>query len=136
MACPPDEPLNRIRTVAIRGAGIVRQLMIYAGHEDAVSEPVDLSSLIVEMMELLNVVVSKHAVLKTELGSGLTAVQANPAQLRQLVMNLVTNASEAIGERDGVITIRTARGQRRRRSCRPAAGASSCGWTFPTPAAA
>ena len=104
----PDEPLNRIRTVAIRGAGIVRQLMIYAGHEDAVCEPVDLSSVIGEMMELLNVVVSKHAVLKTELGSGLPAVQANPAQLRQLVMNLVTNASEAIGERDGVITIRTA----------------------------
>jgi PAS domain S-box-containing protein len=105
----PDEPLNRIRNVAIRGAGIVRQLMIYAGHEDAVSEPVDLSSLIVEMMELLNVVVSKHAVLETELGGGLPSVQANPAQLRQLVMNLVTNASEAIGERDGVITIRTAR---------------------------
>jgi CheY-like chemotaxis protein/two-component sensor histidine kinase len=83
--------------------------MIYAGHEDAVSEPVDLSSLIGEMMELLNVVVSKHAALKTELGNSLTAVQANPAQLRQLVMNLVTNASEAIGERDGVITIRTAR---------------------------
>ena len=133
---PPDEPLNRIRTVAIRGAGIVRQLMIYAGHEDAVSEPVDLSSLIGEMMELLNVVVSKHAVLKTELGSGLPAVQANPAQLRQLVMNLVTNASEAIGERDGVITIRTARRQWPARSRRPAARASSCGWTFRIRAAA
>jgi CheY-like chemotaxis protein len=48
-------------------------------------------------------------VLETELGGGLPSVQANPAQLRQLVMNLVTNASEAIGERDGVITIRTAR---------------------------
>src|SRR5207344_3209651 len=60
----PDEPLNRIRTVAIRGAGIVRQLMIYAGHEDAVCEPVDLSNVIGEMTELLNAVVSKHAVLK------------------------------------------------------------------------
>jgi CheY-like chemotaxis protein len=82
--------------------------MIYAGQENAVSEPVDISWLIGDMMELLKVVVSKHAVLKTELVSGMPAVMANPAQLRQVVMNLVTNASEAIGERDGVIAIRTA----------------------------
>ena len=105
----PDEELNRIRAVAIGGAGIVRQLMIYAGQENAVSGPVDVSSLIAEMKDLLNAVVSKHATLKTELGAGLPAVPANPAQLRQLVMNLVTNASEAIGEQDGVITFRTAR---------------------------
>src|SRR5262249_2367972 len=84
-------------------------LMIYAGQEDAISEPVDISRLIDDMMELLNVVVSKHAVVKSELAGDLPAVQANPAQLRQLVMNLITNASEAIGERDGVIAIRTAR---------------------------
>jgi CheY-like chemotaxis protein len=100
--------LNHIRAVAIRGAGIVRQLMIYAGQETAVSEPIDISWLIDDMMELLKVVVSKRAVLKTELVGGLPAVLANPAQLRQMVMNLVTNASEAIGERDGVIAIRTA----------------------------
>jgi PAS domain S-box-containing protein len=104
----PAEQLNHIRAVAIRGAGIVRQLMIYAGQETAVSEPIDISWLIDDMMELLKVVVSKRAVLKTELVGGLPAVLANPAQLRQMVMNLVTNASEAIGERDGVIAIRTA----------------------------
>jgi PAS domain S-box-containing protein len=103
----PEDELNTIRDVATRGAGIVRQLMIYAGQEAAVSEPVDLSSLIDDMRDLLKVVVSKHVVLKTELGRDLAAVQANPAQLRQVVLNLVTNASEAIGEIDGIIVIRT-----------------------------
>jgi nitrogen-specific signal transduction histidine kinase len=46
--------------------------------------------------------------LKTDLGNVLPALQANPAaQIRQVVMNLVTNASEAIGERDGVIRVTT-----------------------------
>ncbi|HXA53196.1 MAG TPA: PAS domain S-box protein [Candidatus Acidoferrum sp.] len=103
----PEEQLNNIRAVATRGAGIVRQLMIYAGQESTVSEPVDVSHLIDDLRELLHVVISKHASLVTELAAGLSAVRANPAQLRQLVMNLVTNASEAIGENDGVISIRT-----------------------------
>jgi PAS domain S-box-containing protein len=104
----PEEQLNNIRAVATRGAGIVRQLMIYAGQESTVSEPVDVSHLIDDLRELLHVVVSKHARVTTDLAAGLSAVRANPAQLRQLVMNLVTNASEAIGENDGVISIRTA----------------------------
>jgi PAS domain S-box-containing protein len=106
----PREELNNIRSVALRGAGIVRQLMIYAGQESATPEPVDISCLIDDMRELLKVVVSKHALLTTELGDELPAVLANPAQLRQVVMNLVTNASEAIGAHDGKILIRTAHG--------------------------
>ena len=106
--CPREE-LKSIRAVAIRGAGIVRQLMIYAGQENAVPELVDASRVVEDMVELLKVVVSKHSAMKVDLCEGLPAVRANPAQLRQLVLNLVTNASEAIGERDGVISISTAR---------------------------
>ncbi len=72
-------------------------------------EPVDVSSLVTEMLELLKVAVSKHAVLKTSLAKGLPRVRANPAQIRQVVMNLVTNASEAIGDREGVIGVMTDR---------------------------
>jgi len=85
-------------------------LLIYSGQESAVFEPVDVSCLIEDMFDLLKVVVSKHADLKADLARGLPAVRANPAQLRQVVMNIVTNASEAIGERDGLILIRTADG--------------------------
>jgi PAS domain S-box-containing protein len=103
-----EEQLQTIRGIAIRGAGIVRQLMIYAGQESTGREAVDVSRLIEEMLDLLKVMISKHALLKTDLTASLPAVSANPAQLWQLVINLVTNASEAIGDHDGIIVIRTA----------------------------
>jgi PAS domain S-box-containing protein len=106
---PPEDELTQIGKLAIRGAEIVRQLMIFAGNERGEIELVDVSSLVSEMLELLKVSVSKHAFLKASLGHGLPAVRGTPAQLRQVVMNLVTNASEALGDRDGVIEVLTER---------------------------
>ena len=105
----PDDELRNIRDVATRGSEIVRQLMIFAGNESGALEPVDVSSLVTEMLELLKVGVSKHAALKTSLPKGLPRVRANPAQIRQVVMNLVTNASEAIGDGEGVTEVMTDR---------------------------
>jgi two-component system, cell cycle sensor histidine kinase and response regulator CckA len=104
----PEEELQAIRKVAIRGSEIVRELMIYAGKETAVVGQVDISRIVSEMLELLKVSVSKHAVLETDLAKDLPFVEANAAQIRQIVMNLVTNASEAIGDRDGIICVTTA----------------------------
>jgi len=101
----PEAELHRIRDVAVQGADIVRQLMIYAGNESDVFELVDISRIVTGMLDLLNVSVSKHAALETNLGQNLPAVKANAAQLRQIVMNLVTNASDAIGDRDGSIRV-------------------------------
>jgi nitrogen-specific signal transduction histidine kinase/ActR/RegA family two-component response regulator len=105
----PDDELRQIRDAAIRGSEIVRQLMIFAGNERGTLEPVDVSALVSEMLELLRVSVSKHAALKPNLANGLPAVRGNPAEIRQVVMNLVTNASEAIGDQDGVIRVLTER---------------------------
>jgi CheY-like chemotaxis protein/anti-sigma regulatory factor (Ser/Thr protein kinase) len=68
---------------------------------------VDVSKTVSEMIELLKVSMSKHARLETSLAAGLPAVRADAAQIRQIVMNLVTNASEAVGDRDGVIRLAT-----------------------------
>jgi CheY-like chemotaxis protein/two-component sensor histidine kinase len=84
--------------------------MIYSGQDKADPvAPVDLSRLVEEILELLKVSISKHAVLKTDLHQKLPAVRGNAPQLRQLVMNLVINASEAIGETDGLIRVTLSR---------------------------
>jgi CheY-like chemotaxis protein len=61
------------------------------------------------MLSLLKVSVTKRAVIKANLDQHLPAVRASAAQLRQIVMNLITNASDAIGDRDGVIRVITRR---------------------------
>jgi two-component system cell cycle sensor histidine kinase/response regulator CckA len=103
----PEAELKAIRDMAMRGSEIVRQLMIYAGKESAVVEPLDVSRTVQQMLELLKVSISKHAVLEADLGRDLPAVRADAAQLGQIVMNLVMNASDAIGDRDGVIHVTT-----------------------------
>ena len=104
---PCQEELKTIRGVAMRGAEIVRQLMIYAGKESVEAGPADLSKIVEEMLALLKVSVSKHAVVQADLGKDLPAIVAGAAQVRQIVLNLITNASEAIGDRDGVIRVTT-----------------------------
>src|SRR5262249_16413808 len=98
------------RWLAMRRSAIVRQLMIYAGTESAVVGLVDLSKTVEEMLSLLKVSVTKHAVIKANLDQDLPAIRASAAQIRQIVMNLITNASDAIGDRDGVIQVITRRG--------------------------
>ena len=105
----PEEELNTIRGVALRGSEIVRELMIYAGKESGVLGLVDVSQVIQDMLPLLKVSLSKHAVLEIDLGKDLPVVWADSAQIRQIVLNLVINASDAIGDRDGMIRVTTSR---------------------------
>jgi len=97
--------LTSIRDAAIRGAEIVRQLMAYAGEEDETQELVDVSAIVEDMLELLKVSVPKRVKVETDLDTKLPPVRANPAQIRQIVMNLFYNASEAIGDGVGVIHV-------------------------------
>jgi nitrogen-specific signal transduction histidine kinase/ActR/RegA family two-component response regulator len=103
----PEPELKAIREVAIRGSEIVRQLMIYTGQDREVLGQADVSRVIEEMLELLRISVSKHATLQTVLDPDLPSVRASGAQVRQIIMNLAINASEAIGDREGVIRVTT-----------------------------
>jgi len=106
----PVEEIQRIKAVAMHGAEMVRELMIYAGQDQtSLVEPVDLSRLVEEMLELLKVSSSKQVVLKIDLDRELPSVGGNASQIRQVVMNLVINASEAIGGKEGVIRVATSR---------------------------
>jgi two-component system cell cycle sensor histidine kinase/response regulator CckA len=105
----PYKEIQTIKAVAIRASEIVRQLMIYSGQDKRVAESVDVSRLVEEMRELLKVSVSKQVTLQIDLGKDLPAVMANSGEIWQLVMNLIINASDAIGDQAGVIDVGTSR---------------------------
>ncbi len=103
----PTEEIHRIKEVAIGASEIVRELMIYSGQEEAKLQPLDLSGLVEEMSGLLKTSISRRSALHLDLCSNLPSVLGNATQIRQLVMNLVINASQAIGEKEGVIHVKT-----------------------------
>ncbi len=105
---PANEDVSRIRVTALRAAEIVSQMMTFASQENTPATTVDLSSLVAEMLELIKVSIAKGAVLKTELASDLPLVRANAAEIRQVVMNLMINASEALDGKPGCIAVVTA----------------------------
>ena len=111
MDLPAESPvqpfLGQIEAAAKRAADLCRQMLAYSGKGRFVVQRLDLNALIVETTRLLEVSISKRAVLKFSLADGLPAVLGDATQLRQVVMNLVINASEAVGEKSGFISITT-----------------------------
>jgi two-component system, cell cycle sensor histidine kinase and response regulator CckA len=99
------EEIREIKKIALHGSEIVHELMIYVGEDDANLEPVNMALLIDEMGELLRLSISKNVRMTTHLDKSLPPIQANASHMRQLLMNLIINASEAVGEREGTIDV-------------------------------
>ncbi|MBI3789463.1 MAG: response regulator [Gemmatimonadetes bacterium] len=106
-ASPVHELVTSIERAAQRAADLTRQLLAYSGRGRLVVGPVDLSDAVREMADLLRTVVSKRARVVLDLARGLPSIEGDATQVRQVVMNLITNASDALGDRDGTITLRT-----------------------------
>ena len=104
---PAREPIEEVVRATLRAADLTRQLLAYSGKGAFVVRHLDLSTEVREMATLLRTGISKQATLAWELSSTLPAVSADPTQIRQVVMNLITNASDALGETGGTITLRT-----------------------------
>jgi PAS domain S-box-containing protein len=132
---PPDSALHsrlaRIRAAAELGAGLTEQMLAYSGKSGVALKPLDLSYLVEEMADLLRAAVSERCRLDLELAPR-TRVEGDTTQLRQVVLNLVTNASEALAEGVGTLFVRTGGyaersdlAARRRRDPAPGAHVSS-----------
>lgn len=106
---PPGQEIHLIKDIAIRACEMVRELMVYSGQDLASLESVDLSALVGEMLELLKISISKNVTLTVDLPKNLPMIRANAVQIRQVAMNLITNASEALGDEKGVISVTVAK---------------------------
>jgi two-component system, cell cycle sensor histidine kinase and response regulator CckA len=103
-------PLRRvaqaIELAAQRAADVARQLLAYAGKGQFRVEQLNLSELVRETSELLRITVAQRAQLQLELPPAIASVKADATQMRQVVMNLITNARDAL-DAHGTITVRT-----------------------------
>jgi CheY-like chemotaxis protein len=104
---PGRSCVERIQAAARRASELTNQLLAYSGKGRFIVEWTDLNVLVEEMVELLQTAVSKKVDLRLDLDRSLPGVDADVSQIRQVVMNLITNASEAIGDESGEIDIRT-----------------------------
>jgi len=99
--------LDSVVTSVNRAAELCRQLLAYAGKGSYHLERINLNELITETTRLLELSINKQAGLEFVLAPTLPKIEADPSQIRQVIMNLVINASEAVAGRDGVIRVAT-----------------------------
>ncbi|MBI4581873.1 MAG: PAS domain S-box protein [Planctomycetes bacterium] len=104
---PLAEPLRHIESAAQQAADLARQLLAYSGKGRFVVAPMDLRTIIKETGHLLRASIPRRVHIRYELGDAPVCIEADAAQMRQIVMNLVINAAEAIGDTEGMVTIRT-----------------------------
>jgi two-component system, cell cycle sensor histidine kinase and response regulator CckA len=118
--------LTHVETAARRAADLCRQMLAYAGRGSFVIDRVDLGKLLRDTAQLLQVSISKKARLILAPAADLPPVEADISQLQQVVMNLVINASDALGETSGEITLTT-------RLARPSPGTGGVTHSFDLP---
>ena len=105
---PAAEHLAALDTAANRAAELARQLLAYSGRGQTVIEPVELRDLVEELTHLLDVTISKKARIGFHFAEQPLVVEGDATQLRQIVMNLIANASEALGDESGTIHVTAA----------------------------
>lgn len=104
---PVREPVEQIKIAAQRAADLTRQMLAYSGKGRFVMQRINLNSVITEITQLLHVSISKSAALRFNLLQTIPPIEGDVTQVRQVLMNLIVNASDAIGERQGVISLTT-----------------------------
>ncbi len=104
---PVHHAITQVHRAAERARDLTAQMLAYAGRGQVKISAIDLSHLVEEMAGLLRVSIGKKTALELGLARDLPPVAADATQLRQVVMNLLTNAAEAIGDHAGNITVQT-----------------------------
>ena len=100
--------LEKAEQGASRAAELSRLMLTYVGQGSSCSQPLDLSRHIHRLLPMVEAGVPKNVRIETDLPEGLPRVEIDPADLSQVVLNLVTNGWEAVGSRQGMVRISVA----------------------------
>ena len=101
------EKVVEIERAAVRASELTDQMLAYAGKSKFDIKPINLNNLVEEMGHLLETVISKKATVTYDFAGDLPAIKGDPVQVRQIVMNLITNASESLADTPGAIKVST-----------------------------
>ena len=104
-----ENNIAEIEKAVERAAALCRQMLAYAGKAQLIKSRVNMRLLVDEMVAMLKSTIPQNAVIKPELSTEIPFINADASQLRQIVMNLIINASEAIGKEQGEIRVSLAR---------------------------
>ena len=108
-ALPPGSSVNEnfaaIETASHRAADLCQQLLTYSGQGSFTTETVDMKTLVLEMSQMISVSVPKKTQIAYDFSDEPSLVEADAGQVRQVVLNVITNASEAIGDTQGTILL-------------------------------
>jgi len=97
--------LDEVKKTALRAAELANQMLVYTGKSTLVRGSLNMGAVVKEMTSLLDVSISKKVSIEYCLADNIPLIRGDISQIRQVAMNLITNASEAIGDRPGVIAI-------------------------------
>lgn len=105
---PALAPLHQIELASQHAAELCQQMLAYAGKGRITMETVDLNALLSAQLPLVQRSIARTANLQLNLAPDLPRITADASQIRQLTLNFILNASDAIGDRAGDITVSTA----------------------------
>ena len=97
--------IPQIEKAVDRAAGLCRQMLAYAGKAPSFATQVDMTVLMTEMVNMLKWDINQNVAIKADFPEDIPFIKADDGQIRQIVMNLITNSAEAIGELKGEIRV-------------------------------
>jgi PAS domain S-box-containing protein len=104
---PARKDLDKIHLACEQAAELTAQMLAYSGRGRLKTARIQVDSVVEKTVELVESMISKKATLDLRLAAPQASVEGDVTQIRQVLMNLLTNASEALEERPGIITVAT-----------------------------
>ena len=106
-ADPARSLIEEVRKAGERAVGLTRQMLAYSGKGRFVIERLNLEQQVQQIVSLIMASIPKGVKVELDFEPGLPPIEGDSGQLQQLIMNLVINGAEAIGERPGIVTVTT-----------------------------